>query len=178
MKLTNLICSLKRITQWVEKFIIITLIIMMSVILILATIELGYHLYSTIASHNVLIPLDELMDLFGVFLLVLIGIELLDTIKVYLKQNVIHVEVVVLVAIIALARKIVILKIEEISGEVIIGIGILIVALSVAYYLIKKTGLLVIDYKNNPWDNIKDDLLESGENQQNRDQNINEPDCN
>lgn len=178
MKLTNLICSLKRTTQSVEKFIIITLIIMMSGILILATIELGYHLYRTIASHNVLIPLDELMDLFGVFLLVLIGIELLDTIKVYLKQNVIHVEVVVLVAIIALARKIVILKIEEITGEVIIGIGILIVALSVAYYLIKKTGLLVIDYKNNPWENIKDDLLESGENQQNRDQNRNETDCN
>lgn len=50
-----------------------------------------------------MIGLDELMDLFGVFLLVLIGIELLDTIKVYLKENVVNVEVVVLVAIIAVS---------------------------------------------------------------------------
>ncbi|HDR53004.1 MAG TPA: hypothetical protein ENN90_15520 [Mariniphaga anaerophila] len=89
--------------------------------------------------------LDDLMDLFGVFLLVLIGIELLDTIKVYLRQNQVHVEVVVLVAIIALARKIVILKVEQLSGDVIIGIGVLIIALSVAYYLIKKAGLMVYD---------------------------------
>lgn len=82
--------------------------------------------------------LDDLMDLFGVFLLVLIGIELLDTIKVYLKQNQAHVEVLVLVAIIALAREIVILKVEVLDGETIIGIGVLIIALSIAYYLIKK----------------------------------------
>ncbi|MDY0280904.1 MAG: phosphate-starvation-inducible PsiE family protein [Salinivirgaceae bacterium] len=80
--------------------------------------------------------IDELMDLFGVFLLVLIGIELLDTIKVYLRRNVVHVEVVVLVAIIALARKVVVLKIEELSGNHILGIGVLIVSLSIAYYLI------------------------------------------
>ncbi|MDD2563354.1 MAG: phosphate-starvation-inducible PsiE family protein [Salinivirgaceae bacterium] len=89
--------------------------------------------------------IDELMDLFGVFLLVLIGIELLDTIKVYLRRNVVHVEVVVLVAIIALARKVVVLKIEELSGNHILGIGVLIVSLSIAYYLIKKSGLLVCD---------------------------------
>jgi uncharacterized membrane protein (DUF373 family) len=86
------------------------------------------------------------MELFGVFLLVLIGIELLDTIKVYLRQNQVHVEVVILVAIIALARKIVVLEIEELPGEKIIGLGILIISLSVAYFLIKKAGLMVFDF--------------------------------
>lgn len=85
------------------------------------------------------------MDLFGAFLLVLIGIELLDTIKVYLRENVVHVEVVVLVAIIAIARKVVVLKIEELEGSKVIGIGILILSLSIAYYLIKKSGLLIFD---------------------------------
>jgi uncharacterized membrane protein (DUF373 family) len=87
--------------------------------------------------------LDQLMDLFGVFMLVLIGIELLDTIKVYLKENIVHVEVIVLVAIIAVARKVVVLKIEEIEGLTIMGIGVIIVALAVAYYFIKKAGLMM-----------------------------------
>ena len=82
---------------------------MMAGILSLATIEPGYFLIKNIVeSDYLLIDLDNLMDSFGVFLLVLIGIELLDTIKVYLRRNVVRVEVVVLVAIIAVARKVVV----------------------------------------------------------------------
>ncbi len=137
---------MRKIAKYVEKCIILSLIFMMAVVLILATIELGYHLVRTIiTSDYLLLDLDSLMDLFGVFLLVLIGIELLDTIKVYLHRNVVHVEVVVLVAIIALARKVVILKVETLSGETIVGIALLIIALAVAYYLIKKSGLMVCD---------------------------------
>ena len=44
----------------------------------------------------------------GFFLLVLIGIELLETIKAYLLTNVIHVEIVLEVALIAIARKVII----------------------------------------------------------------------
>jgi len=143
----------------VEKAIIVALIVMMAGVLALATIELGYHLVRTILySEYLLISLENLMDLFGIFLLVLIGIELLDTIKVYLKQNVVHVEVVVLVAIIALARKIVILEIEYLSGEIIIGLGVLLAGLAIAYYLIKKTGLLVLKAENNSEKEIKNDL--------------------
>lgn len=134
---------MNKLARKVEKFIIYTLIIMMAGILILATFELGYYLFRTIINSDyLLIDLDELMDLFGVFMLVLIGIELLDTIKVYLRENVVHVEVVVLVAIIALARKVIALKLEDYSGTSIIGLGVLIVALGVTYYLIKRAGLM------------------------------------
>ncbi len=138
---------MKRFSRFIEKGVIYVLIFLMSVILVLATIELGYYLVrNIIQSDFLIIDLDDLMDLFGVFLLVLIGIELLDTIKVYLKQNQVHVEVVVLVAIIALARKIVVLKVEELEGETIIGIGVLIIALAIAYYLIKKAGLMICNF--------------------------------
>jgi uncharacterized membrane protein (DUF373 family) len=137
---------MNRISRYIERGIIYTLIAMMAIVLVLATIELGYYLVmNIIQSKYMLIDMDDLMDLFGVFLLVLIGIELLDTIKVYLKENVVHVEVVVLVAIIAIARKVVVLKIEELPGSTIIGIGILIVSLAIAYYLIKKAGLMLCD---------------------------------
>ncbi len=134
---------MNKLARKVEKIIIYSLIVMMAGILLLATVELGYYLIrSIIGSDYLLLDLDDLMDLFGVFMLVLIGIELLDTIKVYLRSNIVHVEVVVLVAIIALARKVIALKTENMDGEKIIGIGVLIVALGVTYYLIKKAGLL------------------------------------
>lgn len=132
--------------RFIEKMIIYTLIVMMAGVLVLATIELGYFLWkSMLQSSSLFFELDDLMDLFGVFLLILIGIELLDTIKVYLRQNVVHVEVVVLVAIIAIARKVVVMKIEDLEGMMIIGIAVLIVSLSVAYYLIKRAGLIMLD---------------------------------
>jgi uncharacterized membrane protein (DUF373 family) len=137
---------MNRISKKLERGIIYALIVMMVLVLILATVELGYYLVMTIVESDfLLIDMDALMDLFGVFLLVLIGIELLDTIKVYLRSNVVHVEVVVLVAIIALARKVVVLKVEELSGSSILGIAALVIALAVAYYLIKKAGLMVCD---------------------------------
>ncbi|MEE4197523.1 MAG: phosphate-starvation-inducible PsiE family protein [Bacteroidales bacterium] len=145
---------MNKLARKVEKIIIYTLIVMMAGILILATIELGYYLLrSIIYSDYFLIDLDELMDLFGVFMLVLIGIELLDTIKVYLRSNIVHVEVVVLVAIIALARKVIALKTENMDGDKIIGVGVLIVALGVTYYLIKRAGLMACkmdDDKDDP----------------------------
>lgn len=138
--------NIKKGTRWVEKIIIHALIVMMAGILILATIELGYFLLNTIIeSRSLLINLDNLLDLFGIFLLVLIGIELLDTIKVYFKENVVHVEVVVLVAIIAISRKVVILKAEELPGLTLLGIAAIIVALAVAYFLIRKAGLCEFD---------------------------------
>ena len=138
---------MKKFSKLVEKAIIHMLILMMSIILILATIELGYYLViSFIRAEYFLLELDTLLDLFGIFLLVLIGIELLDTIKVYLQEHHVHVEVVVLVAIIAIARKIIIIKIEELSGLTIIGIGVLIIALAIAYYLIKKAGVMFYNF--------------------------------
>jgi uncharacterized membrane protein (DUF373 family) len=114
-----------------------------------------------IESNYAVVDLSQLMELFGIFMLVLIGIELLDTIKVYLKENVVHVEVVVLVAIIAVARKVVVLKIEDIDGLKIIGVAFIIVALAVAYYLIKKSGLLRCSFDENEQDKI----VEQGKNE-------------
>jgi uncharacterized membrane protein (DUF373 family) len=146
---------MKKTGKIIQNVIIYSLIVLMTAVLLLATIELGYYIFkSVIESDYAIINLTLLMELFGTFMLVLIGIELLDTIKVYLKENVVHVEVVVLVAIIAIARKVVVLKIEEIEGLKIIGVAFIIVALAVAYYLIKKSGLIVCSLDENEKDKI------------------------
>ncbi len=126
-----------------EKIIIMSLGVMMSLVILLSTIELGWIIANDIITPPLfLLNIDELLEIFGLFLLVLIGIELLTTIKAYAIENVIHAEVVLTVAMIAIGRKVIILDIKELSGLTLIGIGVIIIALSVGYYYFKK-GLLM-----------------------------------
>jgi len=122
-----------------EKIIIISLIAMMTFILLATTVNLAVVVVNKfLEAPNYLITVDGLMQVFDSFLVVLIGLELLETIRTYLKDNVVHVEVVMLVAIIAIARKVIILDYAEYSGLEIIGIGVLIISLSLGYYFMKK----------------------------------------
>lgn len=132
---------LNTVVKTVERYIIKTLIGLMTLLLVIATIQLGYMVVKSILESDVFIlDLDVLMDLFGVFLLVLIGIELLDTIKVYFKKHDIHVEVVMLVALIAIARKVILMDFEKHSGLEVLGIAAIVIALALGYYFIKKAG--------------------------------------
>jgi uncharacterized membrane protein (DUF373 family) len=124
----------------VEKSVIIALICMMTLVVILATLELGWIIIKDIFTEPMfLLEIDELLDIFGLFMLVLIGIELLETIiKTYLTENVIRVEVVLVVAIIAIARKVIILDVKDLSGTVLLGIAAIILSLCAGHYLIKR----------------------------------------
>jgi uncharacterized membrane protein (DUF373 family) len=88
-----------------------------------------------------------MITILGGFLLVLIGVELLETIKAYFRENAIHVEIVVLLAIIAIARKVILLDPTGMSGTdygiELMGIGVIVVGLSGGYFLIKKAGLAI-----------------------------------
>jgi uncharacterized membrane protein (DUF373 family) len=90
---------------------------------------------------------NEFIGLLGGFLLVLIAVELLDTIKAYFTENTIHVEIVILLAIIAVARKVILLNTSNPSSIAfdmeLVGIGILVAGLGAGYYLIKKGGITI-----------------------------------
>ncbi|MGB2605463.1 MAG: phosphate-starvation-inducible PsiE family protein, partial [Candidatus Sulfotelmatobacter sp.] len=86
-----------------------------------------------------LISVQSLLDVFGYFLLVLIGVELLETMRSYLKKDVIHVRVVLEVALIAMARKAIILEPNAVPGLTLFGLAALILALGVAFYFERQT---------------------------------------
>ena len=124
-----------------ERIIVTTLIVMMAVTILLATVELGWLIIKDIISPPIiLLEIDELLDIFGLFLLVLLGIELVSTLKTYLTENEIHVEVVFTVALIAIGRKVIILDVKEISSLSLLGIAAIIISLSVGYFLVKRTS--------------------------------------
>ena len=123
-----------------ERFIITCLVVMMVVVIFLATLELGWLIVKDVITAPVLLlEIEELLDIFGLFLLVLIGIELVGTLKTYLTENEVHVEVVFMVALIAIGRKVIILDVKELSSLTLIGIAAIIISLSVGYYLFKRS---------------------------------------
>ena len=111
---------------------------MLAIVVVLATVDLGWLIIKDILTPPILLlDIAELLELFGAFLLVMIGLELLGTVKTYITKNTIHVEVVLLVAIIAIARKVVILEPKEMSGAHLLGIAAIILALTAGYYLVR-----------------------------------------
>ena len=126
-----------------EKLMIQVLMIMMAIVLGLATIDLAWIIIKDILEPpHVLLSVDQLLEIFGLFMLVLIGIELLETIiKTYLTQGQPHYEVVLSVAIIAIARKVIILDIKEVSSLSLIGIASIIIALTLGFFLMKRSHL-------------------------------------
>ena len=113
---------------------------MMGFVIVLAVVDLAWILIEDLLSPPfALLEIGELLDIFGLFLLVLIGIELLETLKAYVRARVIRAEVVILVGMIALARKIVTLDLKDVASASLIGIAAIVVALGITYYLIRKT---------------------------------------
>ena len=119
----------------IQKFTVKTLVGMFVVVVVLSSLHLA-----TLIAHEIwvaprfLIPVQGLLEIFGDFLLVLIGVELLETLKAYLKKDVIHVRVVLEVALIAMARKVIIAQPQSVPSLTLFGISALILALGIAFH--------------------------------------------
>lgn len=117
------------------------LMVMMAIAIGLATLDLGWVIFQDVMTPPIpLLDADQLLDIFGLFMLVIIGIELLETImKTYLVKGEPHFEVVLSVAIIAIARKVIILDLKKIDSLSLLGIAAIILALTLGYYFMKKS---------------------------------------
>lgn len=122
-----------------ERAVSLVLLVLMGVIVLAATAELIYLLYQDLLSPpGLFLGVSELFQVFGLFMMVLIAIELMSSIYMYLKDKVVHVEIIFLIGITAVTRKIVILDSKDIDPFYLMGLASLLAALTGGYYLIKK----------------------------------------
>ena len=121
-----------------EQLVITILMLLMALVVTLAVADLAWVLIKDAITPPILIlDTGELLDIFSMFLLVLIGVELVETLKTYVLQHEIRTEIIILVAIIALARKIITLDLKEVSSGSLVGVATIMLSLSIAYYLIR-----------------------------------------
>jgi len=125
-----------------ERIVTAILIAMLVVVIVLAVLDLGWFLLEDVLKPPLFIlEIGDLLKIFGFFLLVLIGLELLETIKCYYVEGRIELKVIFSVALIALGRKIIILEPEKYGGLTLIGIGVIILALVAGYYIVATKDL-------------------------------------
>jgi len=111
------------------------IMVLLTVVVILSTAHLGWMIAEEIwKPPRFLIPVQGLLDIFGYFLLVLIGVELLETLKMYLNRDITNISVVIEVALIAMARKVITEEPESVPVFTQLGIAALILALAIAFY--------------------------------------------
>ena len=123
-----------------KKIVIIVLMVMLGFVVLISVAHVAWSLIDKVFfNFNELDFQRSIIDLFGLFFLVLVGVELLETLKMYTKDHVVHVEVVLLVALIVAARKIILIDYNTTPSDIFFGIAAIIIAIGVSYYLIKKS---------------------------------------
>jgi uncharacterized membrane protein (DUF373 family) len=122
-----------------QRLIVSTLMILLCLVVALSTADLGVLIAKEVwKPPRFLIEVPDLLEIFGYFLLVVIGVELLDTLKGYLNKSEMHARVVLEVGLIAAARKVITMEPSTMSALTMFGIAALILALGLALYLENK----------------------------------------
>jgi len=98
-----------------------------------------YVLYQRLmAPPFLLLSISDILATFGAFIAVLIAIEIFENITLYLKTNVLPVQLVIATALMAISRKVIIFDYKEITPLYIFGTAAVILALGITYWLINK----------------------------------------
>lgn len=122
-----------------EKIIVLALLGLMMLAVFVSTIELAVILFQQLMKPPfLLLNIKEMLEVFGFFLMVLIGLELLESIKAYLQEDRVHAEVVFLVALVAVSRKVIILDYKDMYPGMLFGMSALIIALGAGYFLVRR----------------------------------------
>ena len=129
----NFLHALENVEGIVSKVLSVAMIL----VILVAIWNLGVYLVQMLISQPDEPFTKTLFKIFGLFLNVLIALEILENITAYLKKHVIQVELVIVTSLIAVARKIIILDLEKTSGVDIIGLGIALLSLSISYWIIR-----------------------------------------
>ncbi len=130
---------LKKIETLVAKVLSIAMV----AILLIAVVELCLFIGQEILLNNVLADPDKfstvtLIKIFGLFLNVLIALEVLENITAYLKQHGVQLELVVVTSLTAVARKIIIFDFSKSTGNELMALAIAILTLSISYWIVRR----------------------------------------
>jgi len=113
----------------------------MTAVIIWGVVDVCWVIYKKLMTPPVfLLTISDILATFGAFMAVLIAIEIFVNITIYLKEDVIHVQIVMATALMAIARKIIILDFTKISSDYVWAMAGVIFAMSIGYFLVLETS--------------------------------------
>lgn len=121
----------------VIRYAVRVLAVLMVFVIIMGVIDVVWVLYQRLTSPPfMLLEISDILGTFGAFMAVLIAIEIFVNITIYLRDDVIHIQIVMATALMAIARKIIILDMKEVSVNEMLGLAAITLAMSIGYWLV------------------------------------------
>ncbi|ACL06780.1 phosphate-starvation-inducible PsiE family protein [Desulfatibacillum aliphaticivorans] len=121
-------------------YLVRVLAVLMTLVILWSVLDVVWILFNNIITPPYgILKLDDILNTFGGFLAVLIAIEIFMNIILYLREEVIHVKLVVATALMAAARKVIVFDYGNLEVAYVWATGVVIVALSISFFLVSKT---------------------------------------
>ena len=131
-----------RLTKRFEQSVLVAAQVLLMAVILAMVIQL-WAMFAEAISHQ-LDNIDSVPELmksvqtaFSGLLLVILGLELMETLRVYFKSHRIRLETILAVAIIAIGRHVINLDVEHMPGTSLIGITAIVLVLTGGYFLVR-----------------------------------------
>lgn len=117
------------------------LAVLMTLLILLGVVDVGWTIYDKMmaATPRFVLSMSDILGTFGAFMAVLIAIEIFVNIIMYLREDVIHVKIVMATALMAIARKVIILDLKALAPEYLLGIAAILLATSIGYWILVRS---------------------------------------
>ncbi len=130
---------LLRVSQRLILISVRALVLLMTGVIVWGVADVIWVLYERLREPPVmLLTISDILSTFGAFIAVMIAIEIFENLTIYLRQNVIEVELVMATGLMAIARKVIVLDYKELSPEYVWATAGVVLAMSIGYWLVKR----------------------------------------
>ena len=127
-----------RQTDRAEQLLAKILATLLIIVTVVATVQLTMTVAKGLVSPGIIWQDEQLFLLLGKLLNLLIALEVLQNITSYLRKGVVQIELVLLTAITAVARKVIVLPPDaESKPQLLVGLGVAVLCLAAAYWLVR-----------------------------------------
>ena len=127
------------------------------VVLIIASVQLLVWLGTDLLDLQVSWTGEGLIRLLDEILVILIAMEVLQNLTAYLREHAVQIELVLITALTAVARKVIVMPpgTQKSPGE-LIGLGVAVLALAMAYWLVRQANIIRRPSRTGPTTTFQD----------------------
>jgi len=130
---------MEKLTGLFERFAVGALTVLLMAAIVYGTVVIAWSLIDDLLHTRDLIAEPKaLFDIFGLFVAVLVGVELLKILRHLLQAHEVDTTLVAQTALMALCNKVITLNVSDSSWATLVGIAALILALTAAIYALRK----------------------------------------
>jgi uncharacterized membrane protein (DUF373 family) len=129
---------MERVTAAVERLVVGALLVLLMVTILVGTVIVGWSLIQDLLGFSELVANPKaLFDVFGLFVAVLVGVELLRILRHLVQSHEVDTVLVAETALIALCNKVITLNLSAVSWTTLVAIAALILAVAASIYALR-----------------------------------------